>query len=338
MILQFSQIGGALKTLELADHAAPHGRSHVAAVAHDKLTLRESEVYVAGGDSPVRHLHGLKHGDWELTGRFSDYWGGNGFALTKSAEVKAFVAEQQPVRISWGDSLLALGLITEYDPGREDEHEIEWKLTVKIDKDLTADVIRQVPQQRRPRDYTNVVLAYLNQMQTAVTSFPPLRRGIFDSINSLIASIATITSTAVSIANELQSFENNVIGSLRRFRTTMHQLKTAVIIARDTIDSFTVDLAIEEQNANAELTFYRSQSTISDTSLSIIKEAAAADRRARIAEQGTIKTIVEAKGGDTFELYARKYYGSANRASDIRDANGASTAQPVVGQLYIIPI
>jgi len=338
MKLKFTQLGGSRKTLELADHAAPHGRPRVGPVAADSLTLRESEVYVAGSDTPVRHLHGLKHGDWELHGRFTDYFGGLGFAKSKAAEVKKFVADQQPVRASWGDSLAGRGLITSFEPLRESEGEIEWKLTVKIDADEIIDKQRFRSASRRPQDYTNRILQLAREGQKAFEGMP-LKLSVFDVINGLISSVASLTAAAITIANGLQSFESEAIGSLRRFRSAIGQLRTAVIIARDAIDALSVDLAIEERNYDETFSFSRNQAVFSDTAISIIKEAADADRSAQLAEQGKILAIIEAKGGDTFESLSSQFYGNAGRAEDIRKANGVGGGQPPTpGTLYIIPV
>ena len=336
--LLFVQLGGERKSLSLADHAAPFGRAHKDELVTDTVTVRETEVYCAGSNVPVRHIFGLRNEPWEFHGRFSDYWGGAGFAAAKTAEVKRFVAAAQPVRIAWNDQLSAKGLIKSFEPKRETDREVEWKLTVLIDSDDLLGQVLKIPTQRQPTDYTNQMLLFSTEIQEAYQDMP-LKQGVFDFLDSLISNVSTVTGFAVSVAQELQSFESGFIGTLRRFRTAVGQITTAVSIARNAIDSIPVDLAIERANYQATFAFLAGQSIISDSAISMLALADEADKQAAIAERGKVLAIHEAKGGETFESIATKYYGSAARAGDIRDANGVAKGQPPeAGQLYSIPI
>jgi hypothetical protein len=336
--LLFVQLGGERKSLILADHAAPFGRAHKDELVTDTVTVRETEVYCAGSNVPVRHIFGLRNEPWEFHGRFSDYWGGAGFAAAKTAEVKRFVAAAQPVRIAWNDQLSAKGLIKSFEPKRETDRETEWKLTVLIDSDDLLGQLLKFPTQRQPTDYTNLLLLYSTEIDEAFKEIQ-FKKGIFDALDDLISNVSEVTSFAVSVANELQSFESGFIGTLRRFRTAVGQVSTAVAIARNAIDSLPVDLAIERANYDAQFAFLRGQSIISDSAISMLALADEADKQAAIAERGKVLAIHEAKGGETFESISTKYYGSATRASDIRSANGVASGQPpVAGDLYSIPI
>lgn len=336
--LLFVQLGGERKSLSLADHAAPFGRAHKDELVTDTVTVRETEVYCAGSNVPVRHIFGLRNEPWEFHGRFSDYWGGAGFAKAKAAEVKRFVAATQPVRIAWNDHLSAKGLIKSFEPKRETDREIEWKLTVLIDSDDLLGQVLKIPVQRQPTDYTNQLLLYSTEITDAFKDIA-FKKDIFDSLDDLISDVSSVTSFAVSVAEELQSFESGFIGTLRRFRTAVGQVTTAVSIARNAIDSLPVDLAIERANYEEQFAFLNGQSIISDSAISMLALADEADKQAAIAERGKILAIHEAKGGETFESISTKYYGSAARAGDIRDANGVPAGQPPTpGELYTIPI
>ncbi len=341
--LRFRQLAGNRRILEFGGHSAPHGRPRQAPFVEDGLTVRESEVFVSGRAEPVRHLHGVKHEDWELNGRWIDRLGGVGYALERAAAVKRFVAEMQPVQIVWDDDnegqISATGLITSFVPSRESAGEIAWRLVVKIDSDdaleSRAGVVNTPP---RPQDYTDAIVQYFNEAKVAFKGMA-LRGNIFDAFDEVISALADVVSFVTTVARDIQSFEEEAIGTLRRFRSVMGQLRTAALMVRDTVDAVSVDIAIEAQNYNEQFSFSRNQAIISDSALSLILEAGRADRAAQIAEQGQVKAIAEARGGDTFESLSSKYYGNAERAQDIRTANGIAGGQnPEVGALYIIPI
>jgi nucleoid-associated protein YgaU len=337
-MIRFTQLTGNRKVLELSGASAAFGRARVAAVVNDGIELRESEQFTSNSGSPTRQIFGVKYKPWDLHGRFSDYHGGEGFATAKSSEIKQFVAEMQPVRVAWDDILSATGLITSFEPSREAEGEIEWKMTVKIDADEYLERQIDIPQRKRPKDYTNQMLLYSTEISEAA-KLMPLRIGLFDIINGFISTLSTVTGTAVALAEELQSFETEAFGSLRRFRASVGQVKTAAFKAREAVDAISVDAAIESRNYKDQFAFSNSQAIISDSAISLIKEAADADRRAEIAQRGQALALYEAKGGDTFESISKQYYGSAQRASDIREANGVAGGQaPVDGQIYLIPV
>ena len=335
--LLFRQLTGDRKTLELADHAAPHGRSHGNVALSDQVAVREAEAYCGGNNVPTRHLFGLKHEPWEPKGRFSDYWGGEGFAQAKAAEVKRFVADQQPVHISWGESLSATGLILEFKPDRETEADIEWTLKIAIDSDELIGQVIELPTRKAPQDFVNQIILHGSAAVTAYKDLP-LKLTLFETLDSLISNVSAATGFVVSVAAEVQSFERDFIGAIRRFRTALGQLKTAAVIARDAIDALQLDAAIEAHDANSQLSFASNTAIFSDSTYSMIRQCAEADRQAAIAERGRIRAIYEAKSGDTFESIAAAN-GLSGRAEDIRVANGVSSGQPPVsGVLYILPV
>ncbi len=115
----FEQLGGPRKKLELADHAAPHGRPRQAPVVSPEMHIRTSSTYYSGDVPRTIHVFGPSHEPVELVGRFSDRRGGRGFAIAKRDEVMRFVADQQEVLISWSDVYSVVGFITSFVPALE---------------------------------------------------------------------------------------------------------------------------------------------------------------------------------------------------------------------------
>ncbi len=341
--LRLKQLGGAQREFVLTGHAAPHGRPRVEPVATDALRIRNAEVFVAGQIEPVRHIFGYRFEPKEFRGRFLDRWAHLGFAEAKAEEAKGFVAEMERVQLSWdggdGAAIVCTGIVLELDIERESHHEIAWRMQFAVDKDELLDTPVQTGNgTKQPRDYTYQIVYYLNETQAAFEEMK-LRGSVFDLFDGLISGLASIVSNAVSLADEFASFQKATFATVRRFRHVLGQLRTAALSIRDTIDAFQVDAAIESRNAREQFSFVRNQAIISDSTLSMITETTEADRAAQLAEQGRVKAIVQALGGDTFESIAARIYGSAERASDIRTANGvADGAAPVVGQLYIVPV
>lgn len=336
MGFKFVQLTGPQKTLILTSHYGPMGRPRQGAVVREKAKLRESEVYYFGNPEPSRFIASEKWEPWEIKGRFSDYWGGAGFALKKKDEVLSFFLDKQPVRITWDDIVNVNGIITEFDPGLESDGEVEWQMTVKIDRNNFQSVSNVIPDKKKPMDH-------INQILLASTDFDkltalPLNGSIFDTLDSLVSVVASATAAANQIATSMQDFESSTIATLRRFRNALGQLKTAGINFRNALDSFEVDLAIERNNADDRLNFLSLQSSVSSSALSMIRTTAEADRDTLLAERGQIRAFYVATGGDTWERISVKFYNTASRAGDIRTANSIPSGQPPeVNAIYQIP-
>ncbi|HMJ13671.1 MAG TPA: hypothetical protein VK524_19775, partial [Polyangiaceae bacterium] len=92
------------------------------------------------------------------------------------------------------------------------------------------------------------------------------------------------------------------------------------------------------QNAGEQLQFWQSQSNFSRSVVQVLREVAAAQREATLAERGSIQGVITAQEGDSWESLARRAYRDASRAGDIRQANGVTDgSQPITGTAYIVP-
>lgn len=335
---RFEQLAGERRVLELADHAAPHGRPRQDPIVDDEIEVREDEVYYGPKAPPTRHLFGTRHTPWELKGRFSDWYGGQGFAAKKDAECRRFVDEQQQCLITWGDTLSVVGLVKRYRGGRESVGEITYELTVLVDQDNFLGRERKSDPQPTPQSFVNRILLALTELNDLGDIPPTLTGDIFDAVNGLISSINGVGAELNRAANQLDAFANAPFAALRRFRSGVAQLRTGLWKLRETYDGLTRNVALESENAEQGQLFWDRQGGLGKTMAQALSDLAAAERAATVAERGRIKGIVTAQGGDTWEKIAIRLYGDASRAGEIRDANGVSPGSPPVpGTAYLVP-
>jgi hypothetical protein len=338
---RFRQLGGDRKELVLADFDAPHGRPRQKPIVKDKITARTYTVHYSGEGPPTRHIFGDKFEPWELEGRFMDRAGGIGYAVRKTAYVKGFVADKQEVTITWGDQLAARGFIDSFEASIESSGEVAWSLTISIDADDLLPAKRTIaePTAASPKDYTAEL-----EIALAKALIPPSRQpvffkgSLFDLLSSLITSVTAPFAALAQLASQMQAFEKSLIGEIRRFRAGIGQLRTALIIFRDTYQDFRSDIAIEGQNAEASLKFWQLQSESASATLRAMAILLEADRAAAKAERGKMMGYYQVKDGDSWESISQHIYGGADRIDDLRTANGIEPgAAPVPGAIYQVP-
>jgi hypothetical protein len=336
---RFTQLGGRKRTLVLADHAAPFGAPRRGTIVTDTVELREEEVHYDGDTPPTRHIFGLRYQPLELNGRFTDLRGGAGFARAKTAEVKQFVAEMQPVLVEWDDLVRCRGLITIFAPNREAGSEVEWELTVRVDGDDLLTAQPKFPtEQRSPGNFLNSIQLAMVELDEIKTSPPTLRSDVFDVLDSLIASVNAATAAVASVASEIDSYANAPFTLMRRFRYGLEQLGTAVAKLRDTYDDFRSDSALESEAADDTLQFLNLQARWSSSLHDVLRQIILADDAAARTEAGETLAFHAARDGDSWDSLSRQYYGSAARAEEIRKSNSVPAGQqPIPGTTYRIP-
>jgi hypothetical protein len=336
----FEQLGGERKTLVLSDHAAPHGRPRQKPVVETELEQRNDKVYYAGNSVPTRHLFGVSESNQKLVGRFSDAFGGLGFARRKRLEVEGFWRDAQSCTATWDDLVSVSCFIERVKFGLESGGEITWEMELMIDQSDLVDIPGQVKITGilGPQDITRQINQAITDMHKLV-KVPGMRGSVFDSISSLISNVAAVTSALNQVAGQIDSFANAPFQLLNQLRAALDQFRTAVTALRTTYDDLTVHLALENDNAQSWQQFFDVQSAWAASSLEAIRLALAAERASALAQQGNIKELYTAKDGDTWDQISRiAYGGSADRAEDIRKANSVEAgANPVPGTTYMVP-
>ncbi len=334
----FSQLGGERKRLTLAGYDAPFGRPRQQPVVTDGVAIRHYTVYKAGNAKPTRHLFGRKFEPWDLHGRFMDSYGGPGHATARADFLKQFVDDQQELAISWGGVVSVRGFFESVQLDRESPAEIAWRLVVLIDQDNYLTVPTQDVAGLAPRDLSAQIAAALEEV-VKVTSTPNLAFGSLDALTDIVDDINGATAQLGKIAEQMDSFEKELVGNIRRFRSAIHQVGTACRRMKSGIDNTRSDSAMQAQGAKEELEWAEAQAAAAVALLKVFLMLADADRRALLAERGKVKGTYTASTGDTWESISANQYQSGARANDIRAANGIpSGASPVPGTTYQIPI
>lgn len=333
----FVQLGGKRTRLELSGTSGPMGRPRIGAVLEEKLQIRQEEVRYDGDGPPTRHIFGVAHEPFEIHGRWSDTYGGKGFAQSKLLEVRRFVAEAQQVLVTWGDSLSVRGLIGELRTPREGRGEVEWYLTVLVDSDDLLGSVRPQPPPRTPRVLLGNPLDSLG-LDDLPKVPPTLRVGIFDWLSHMVGIVGELGNELNRVTSQIRSFATAPLGLLRQFRAALGQFRTSLIQLRNTIEMLPAEYALVVEST-ADIAKWDAQKSIFyANALGVMMALDAADREAELAQYGRTKSLYVARDGDTFESIAVRFYGSAARADEIREANGVGAgSSPVSGAVYIIP-
>lgn len=337
---RFTQVSGARKVLTLEGTAAPHGRPRASPVVEDGMGLRDTAVYYPGNRRPTRHLFGEIHTDWTLTGRFADRFLGPGGARAKVLEIKEFIADQQAVHIEWGDILAATGILRRIKPSRESEGEIAWTLTVGIDGD---DAMASSAGQLSPLDPTKS-LAKLGAGLDALKGLADLPSDLsfstdfLSGLDDLISHINGLTASVLSIAHDIDNFEQALSGELNRFRAGLHQLQTAALELGQTLENAQNDFAFDSASVASEDRWHVARAESAAATLAIAALLADVDRDVEVIQRGRTRTTHDAAAGDTWESLSTRYYGGPSKADALRKANSARYGErPSPGRRVQIP-
>jgi hypothetical protein len=346
----FTQLSGPKKTLTLSGNDAPHGRPRQKPIVKDKITMRQHTVYYSGYGPPTRHIFGPKYEPWELTGRFMDRGGGGvdavrsgmGYARNKVEFVRGFVADGQDVSICWGEHLLVTGFIDSFEAAIESRGEIAWTMSISVDEDVNLDAKKKTTGEwvaRNPKDCLAELELLLTKALIPSIKQPPLFKGsLFDALDSAISLVTAPFALLAQVAMQMDSFERSLIGEIRRFRTGIHQLQTALIMFRNTYQDLRANLATEGKNISSELSFSKIQADSAAATLKALAVLIDADKAAARAERGKMKGYYVVKDGDTWEGISMYLYQSTDRIDDLMTANGVAPGQaPIAGSVYQVP-
>lgn len=340
---RFEMLGGPKLVLELSGWAAPLGGPRVEPVVRTPIKARAERVFYPGSNNSTRHVFGVMYPNWELKGRFRDRarppMGGIGFAKKKTDEVKSFVAELQPVRITWGDIVVAQhAFLLEFNPGWEAEYEVEWTLTAEIDH---LDVQPSNTGGRRndtlPRNYTEDIVAALNAA-SAATLKPKLPGNIFDLLTSLVDALTGAVGQVAAIADQIETFKDATFAQLNRAQASIATLGRAARTLRETFAAIPNDALTFVDNADASIELATSQVTVEEQLINMLNETTKMERDIDLAKAGRARGSYVARTGDTWESISSITFGKPDRAVMIRDINGVAPGQnPVAGTEYLIP-
>lgn len=334
----FEQLAGEKRKIALYGWNAPMGRPRQEAVVRPAISIRATRTRYPGGDGSqvTRHVFGPEFPDLELKGRFR-----RGQVDSILRNMRAFVADAQPVKVAWGNTVVCEGFIKEFDPGIEGAnskgaYEVEW--TMRIEVDIYPDLKKRktVGALRSPGDYTGAIKAAFLKAQTTASKL--LFTGdILDLLDAAFESLLGAVNEIASVTDQLSEWKNAALSKLNRVRGAAANVIRAGQQVREFIDSIPVDAARVGASFNA-LEAMTQTPSVQYQLQQMLKEARDADETAERAIVGRTKTTYIAKDADTWESMSSKFYGNPNRANDIRDANlAAPGAQVRPGQTYLIP-
>lgn len=333
----FQQLGGERRRLELSGTSGPMGRPRIGPVLEDELGVRHEEVHYDGNSPPTRHIFGLAHEPIELHGRWSDSYGGVGFAKAKVLEARSFFADMQPVLVTWADVISVRGLIEKLRTPRESVGEVEWRMTILIDSDDLLGQTMPAPPPRSPRVILGNPLEKL-QLDDLPKTPKTLRVGPFEVLSSLVSVVGSAGDEVNRVASQIRSFATAPLALLKQFRAAIGQFKTTLVQLRDTFEMLPAEYALAVQGVEDAMRFDDSKARFHASALDVMRSLDEADREAELAQRGRAKALYAARGGDTFESMAVQFYGSASRAQEIREANGVPAGtSPSTGIVYLIP-
>lgn len=334
----FEQLEGARRKIELSGWNAPHGRPRQGAVVRPAVAVRASRTRYPGGDGSAvtRHVFGPDFPDLEIKGRFR-----RGQVQNLMTNMSAFVAEAQPVRVSWGSLVVCEGFIKEFAPGIEGAtalgaYEVEWSMTIEVD--VYPHLLKRKPvgKPKKPADYTNAIKSALLQAQAGLASVT-FNGNILDALALAFDTVTGFIDDLASVTDGLQELKNGTLSQLNRIRGAAANVIRAGRALREFIESIPVEATQIADRFNELDAMTQTPSTTYQLQ-QMLKETRDADGAAQRAIVGRTRTTYVAKPGDTWESISAKFYGGPGRAGDIRDANLIGPGeQPKAGQVYLIP-
>lgn len=336
----FEQLGGDNRFLVLSGYAAPFGRPRQEPVVTDTIEVRTERIYYPGNErQPTRHVFGVKYPDWELSGRWMDRTlGGTGSARLKAAEAGKFVEDSQPVRITWGDTVYAEGFIDKLECGRESKGQIAWKMQISID---VSDPSRKLPDPPLPKptpaSLASSITLKSQAVQATVKADKTLPAKTLAALNTLGEGAATAAATIETIVQPIQSFATAAFGSLSRILTNLEQIRDNVLAIREVYASMSAQALAFKGRAVKTYQGFLTRTKVETQSKETLTVAAQMQEEVDKARVAKIKTTYIAKPGDTWDSISSKFYGSADRANELREANGVGAGvQPQPGVEYFI--
>ena len=341
---RIEQLGGPKKVIELTGYSAPFGRPRQKPVIEEEISSRVQTVrYPGNSGPPTRHIFGTQWSDQiPINGRWKDSVLGPGGANSMVDEMQNFLADEQPVRVSWGDIVSYTGYLQRLRIGRESESEIVWTLIIDIDQ-RDGFLRQRAPTGSQLQNGTEKLAEFLakifsSNIGSIPSTAPDWSPTLFDAIDDAITNVAAQASALANLANQIDSIEKATITELQRLRLGVESARTALLTFRDTYRSFDMDLALFTRQSESDIqwTAFTSQNEV-DTA-EILAVLADIEREFLITQRGKTVSNVVAGTADTWENMSIRVYGSADGANRLRDANGVRYGElPAAGRTYQVP-
>lgn len=337
----FAQIDGQgeRKTLELDGWKAPFGRQRQDAVFKEIIKSRIQTTRYPGGNSQTRHAFGTNWEPTELRGRWMTKQGGASARDMADAWTE-FLRDERTLRISWGYIVSFTGYLEELELGREDEHNVAWRMKLQID---TRDDFASRGSLPAPdpvgnfRATTDDLTFFLLGSKSVIPDIPEIEPDFMDSLQNLAAELNKPAAALAKLAGQMEDIEKGTFATIQAFRGAVSNVRTALAQMHDTVVGAAADTAILVRSAESDIAWVKYQLEFDNQATIFMDQLNMMDRQADLAQVSSKSKFITAKEGDSWESLSIRATGSADRAGEIRSMAGAQYGEtPVPGESYLV--
>lgn len=305
------------------------------------LTVTTSRTVPAGGEIPVEQVLGVAWDPFEVSGEWSDQYGGPGFAGNTEIAFAQMVGRTPLVRLQI-DQQSWVGLITKLAMPYKTSDRIGYKFTLSPHANERVGSFRQSKNKPPPQplnvraDIAEAALQELRDVADLVEALPTKGPQITESIQQL-DEMADAVARARQATDDANTFGGGNIQRLLSLAGSFGRVRNAAQSVFEDIASKRADLTLAFEDAVSTLKFKEwSSGTISAAARSIgTSSLAEIDFRARASRRP--RAIHVARAGESLERIALRYTGNADNWKAIYDASGLTSIVLEGGEELIIP-
>lgn len=363
----FQQSGGDRKLLTLAGYSAPFGRPRHGTIVNTGIKLRESTTYLPGRNvEPDIHHFGDEGKPFDLNGRWMDQSIGavNG-AQTTAAAWKEFVADAQPVVVSWGPIVAYRIFIKEIEIEWESAAECVWAMKCTPLQDLKLTQSSTPTPAASPLDITTemqaeMAKATIPERHFQLSDIMGLLPDIADELDSIVSVINTPFAVVLNIAQDLTDFASAATTDLARLSGGLQEVATGLSLFQDQTDlaiATVTQIQAQQQGyfaagggntfggigsavfSAADMTNLLSSKIESDAAIQNFQALLAdMENQIRAVTRGNAQAVAVAQLGDTWEALAFRSMGSIDGSRALKSMNGVTdSSPPIPGRKYTVP-
>lgn len=341
MTWTITQQGGPKKTLTLDGYAAPFGRPRQQAVAKEVIKVSiQSTKYPGSKGPPTRHSFGYGWEPMQLNGRWMTRWLPAGQTAGGLADSwSAFIRDEQPVTLAWGNIVSYSGVIEELELSREGEHDIAWKMTVLVDQRTDVGAAVRAQQTVTVAQSTAFIDAFVNtSKQLAAPALPDMAPDFFEALDNAAGDLKRLTGQLSDLADTFSNIEKQSFSTVQSFLGVIANVQSALATLRVLVPTADIDAVLTIRRAESEVAWYQYQLDFDNESLNALSILADLKRSVELQAPTNNTRQITAQEGDTWEKLSTRAGNGPEGAGKLREYNGIRFGQlPEVGQVYLVP-
>lgn len=331
-----------IKTLELADYAAPFGRPRKDPVITETIESRVTQVrYPGNSGAPTRHAFGVGWEETELKGRWmTKSLPGTTTAIDVADQWIEFIKDERDLRISWGSIASWSGFLKKLELGRESEHEIAWKMTILLDQKEDTQQARDlnIGRPALANDVSDLNFWIAAAGFSALPDANSLQPDFFEALDNIAAECNKASAALRAIVEQMDTYEKAAFSTIAHFRSVATGFQGSIVEMRGVVANAAIDSIVVARDAKSDIEWLTFQVQFDKGSAELMAILAVMDRNAELAGKGEPSKMITARSTDTWETLSLRATGSYSRAREIRDLNGAQYGQePETGMSYLVP-